>query len=82
MNKTRYDQFTQAIARFILFPADGIEIGGVTSQLVDIIRTQTAQNKSIRKEVHEWIECFIELGYARDIHIENPMNAYDNLFYK
>ena len=81
----RYDDFTKAVARFICNPCDGIEIGGVTYQLLDIIKTQTKKNRNMRREIHEWIEVYTELGYARDKFIENPNLAkedYDNLFYK
>ena len=83
------ENFCFEIAWFLCYPADGIEIGGVSSQLLDIIKTMTKGRKSIKKFVLELCQDFVlenkynERIYGRDkseaiIRIEEN---YDKLFY-
>ena len=53
------ENFCFEIAWFLCYPADGIEIGGVSSQLLDIIKIMTKGRKSIKKFVLELCEDFI-----------------------
>jgi len=82
---SRIEIFAQELARFICHPADGIEIGGASSQLIDIIRTQTKGNDRLRGKVHEWLEFYIEDGdtqiseYKDDIQL--AFDDYDKFFY-
>ena len=62
---TKIEKFAQELARFICHPADGIEIGGASSQLIDIIRTQTKGNDRLRGKVHEWLDFYIEDGSTK-----------------
>lgn len=57
---SRIEQLGQAIAFYITHPADAMEIGGVSSQLYEIIKIQTKGNKKLREKVHEWLEFYIE----------------------
>lgn len=59
---SRIERLAQALASFVCHPADGIEIGGVSSQLVNILQTQTKGNDRLREKVHEWFEFYIEDG--------------------
>ena len=83
------ENFCFEIAWFLCYPADGIEIGGVSSQLLDIIKTMTKGRKSIKKFVLELCQDFVlenkynERIYGRDkseaiIRIEED---YNKLFY-
>ena len=57
---SRIEHLAQALAHYISHPADAIEIGGLSSQLSDIIKIQTYGNKQLRDKVHEWLEFYIE----------------------
>lgn len=82
---SRIERLAQELARFICYPADGIEIGGASSQLIDIIRIQTKGNDRLRGKVHEWLEFYIEDGdtriseYKDDIQL--AFDDYDKFFY-
>jgi len=82
---SRIESLGEALAHFICYPSDGIEIGGVSSQLIDIIRTQTKGNDRLRGKVHEWLEFYIEDGstiiseYKDDIQL--AFDDYDKFFY-
>lgn len=60
MNKT--EERAYHIARFISSPADGIEIGGVSSQLLDIVKTITINNTKLKDRVFDWFEYLVEEG--------------------
>lgn len=82
---SRVEDLAYGLARVICRPAGNLEIGGVSSQLVDVIRNYTEKNNDLRKKVHDYIEFFIETG---DIYVdEYDGNAelakkdYDTLFY-
>lgn len=82
---SKIERLAQALAYFICYPADGIEIGGASSQLIDIIRIQTKGNDRLRGKVHEWLEFYIEDGstriseYKDDIQL--AFDDYDKFFY-
>lgn len=82
---SKIERLAQELASFICYPADGIEIGGSSSQLIDIIRIQTKGNDRLRKKVHEWLEFYIEDGstkiseYKDDIQL--AFDDYDKFFY-
>ena len=82
---SKIEKFAQELARFICYPADGIEIGGASSQLIDIIRTQTKGNDMLREKVHEWLEFYIEDGSTKISEYEDDMQLafddYDKFFY-
>lgn len=82
---SKIEKFAQELARFICYPSDGVEIGGSSSQLIDIIRVQTKGNDRLREKVHEWLEFYIEDGstkiseYKDDIQL--AFDDYDKFFY-
>ncbi len=82
---SRIEKLAQALAYFICYPGNGIEIGGVSSVLIDIIRIQTKGNDRLREKVHEWLEFYIEDGdtqvseYKDDIQL--AFDDYDKVFY-
>lgn len=83
---SRIEQLGQALAFYVSHPVDAIEIGGVSSQLFEIIKIQTKGNKKLRKKVHEWLEFYID-GNDTTIHeyINNTqaaLNDYDSHFYE
>jgi len=82
---SKIENFAEELARFICHPVDGIEIGGVSSQLIGIIRTQTKGNDRLRGKVHEWLEYYIEDGDTRiseyKDNIQLAFDDYDNIFY-
>lgn len=82
---SRIEQFGQALAYYISHPADSIEIGGVSSQLFEIIKIQTKYNKKLREKVHEWLEFYIENNDTTiDEYINNTpaaLDDYDAQFY-
>lgn len=77
------------IAWFLCYPADGIEIGGVSSQLLDIIKTMTKGRKSIKNFVLELCQDFVlENKYNERIYGIDKSEAimrmeedYNKLFY-
>ena len=83
------ENFCFEIAWFLCYPADGIEIGGVSSQLLDIIKIMTKRRKSIKNFVMELCQDFvIEDKYNKRIYGNNKSDAivkmeeeYDKLFY-
>lgn len=83
---SKIESLAQALAYFICYPTDGIEIGGVSSQLIDIIRTQTKDNDRLRGKVHEWLQFYIEDGSTRipeyKDDIELAFDDYDKFFYE
>lgn len=83
---SRIEQLSQALAYYVSHPADALEIGGVSSQLFDIIKIQTKGNKKLREKVHEWLEFYIE---DNDTTIKEYINNtqvalddYDAYFYE
>ena len=83
---SRIEQLGQALAYYIIHPADAIEIGGVSSQLFEIIKIQTKGNKKLREKVHEWLEFYIEDNDTTiKEYINNTQDAlddYDAHFYE
>lgn len=73
------------LAQFICRPVDGIEIGGVSSQLLDILRIYTRKNDKLREQAHNYIEFFVETGDIcvdeYDGNAELAKKDYDTLFY-
>lgn len=82
---SKIEKLAQALAYFICYPGNGIEIGGVSSQLIDIIRVQTKGNVKLKEKVYEWLEFYIEDGdtqipeYKDDIQL--AFDDYDKVFY-
>ena len=82
---SKIEKFAQAIAYFICYPGNGIEVGGVSSQLIEIIKIQTKGNDRLREKVQEWLEFYIEDGhtqmseYKDDIQL--AFDDYDKVFY-
>lgn len=83
---SRIELLSQALAYYISHPTDAIEIGGVSSQLSEIIKIQTKGNKKLRQKVHEWLEFFIEVNDTTiQEYINNTQAAiddYDAHFYE
>ena len=83
------ENFCFEIAWFLCWPSDGIEIGGISSHLLDIIRIMTKGRKSIKKFVLELCQDFvIEDKYNKNIYgidksevIVRMKEDYDKLFY-
>ena len=73
------------LAQFICRPVDGIEISGVSSQLLDILRIYTRKNDRLREQVHDYIEFMIETDDLSvdeyDGNAELAKKDYDKLFY-
>lgn len=74
------------LAYFICRPAGNLEVGGVSAQLVDVLRSYTEKNDNLREKVHDYIEIFVEDG---DISVDEydgnaqlAKDDYDALFYK
>lgn len=86
MKMSRIEQLGQALAFYISHPADAIEIGGISSQFFEIIKTQTKGNKKLREKVHEWLEFYIEDNDTNiQAYINNTQEAlddYDKFFYE
>ena len=75
----RIEQLGQALAYYISNPVGGIEIGGVSSQLNEIIKIQTRGNKKLREKVFEWLEYYIEgEGTTIDEYFCNVQAAFDD----
>ena len=83
------ENFCFEIAWFLCFPSDGIEIGGVSNQLLDIIRIMTNGRKSIKKFVLELCKDFVlENKYNENIYGKDKSDAivkmeedYNKLFF-
>lgn len=82
---SRIKDMAYGLAMYICRPAGNLEIGGVSSQLVDVIRNYTEKNDKLREQVHDYIEFMVE---TNDIYVdEYDGNAelakedYDTLFY-
>lgn len=79
MKMSRIDQLGQALAYYISNPVDAIEIGGVSSQLNEIIKIQTKGNKRLRDKVFEWLEYYIEgEGTTVEEYIDDIQAAFDD----
>ena len=82
---SKIEKLAQALAYFICYPGNGIEIGGVSFQLVNIIKIQTKGNDRLRGKVHEWLEFYIEDGDTQIAEYKDNMQLafddYDNFFY-
>lgn len=83
---SKIEKFAQALAYYICYPGNGIEIGGCSSQLIDIIRTQTKGNDKLREKVFEWLEFYIEDGGTQIAEYKDNMQLafddYDKVFYE
>lgn len=83
---SRIEQLGQALAFYISNPADSLEVGGVSSQLCEIIKIQTKGNKKLRDKVFEWLEFYIEgedtiiQEYIDDIQV--AFDDYNKNFYE
>lgn len=72
------------LANYICNPVDNIEIGGLSEQLIQIIRTQTELNSRLRDKVRYWIEYNIEVGdftvkeYAGNVDL--AISDYEKIF--
>lgn len=82
---SRIKDMAYGLANFICHPSDNLEIGGVSQQLVGVIRNYTEKNDNLREKVHDYIEIFVEIGdTCVDEYIGNAELAkedYDTLFY-
>lgn len=82
---SRIEKLAKAIASYICNPADAIEIGGVSSQLYDIIKIVTKGDKRLKDKVHEWLIFYIEEGntiikeYADNM--QSALDDYDAHFF-
>ena len=79
---SKIEKFAQELAHFICYPTDGIEIGGVSHQLIEIIRTQTKDNDRLRGKVHEWLEFYIEDGDTRISEYKDDIQLAFDDYYK
>ena len=70
------DESARLIAKFIVSPVDGIEIGGVSDQLLDIIKSITKNDERLRRKVLDWLAFFAETeeGY------QDFRDTYDKCF--
>lgn len=59
--KNRELNFCFELANYMCYP-NGIEIGGASSQLKDVVREITKKNKIIREQVFDFCEEFISKG--------------------
>lgn len=59
-------------------PVDGIEIGGVSDQLLGIVKVITKENKSLRREVLDWLYYFSE----SESRYEELRDEYDRFYYR
>lgn len=57
---SKIESLAQALAYFICYPTDGIEIGGCSSQLIDIIRTQTEGNDNMQLAFDDYDKIFYD----------------------
>lgn len=75
---SRKQLLAYSIAKFLVNPVDGIEIGGVSDQLVGIVRTMTKNNASLRQAVLDWLCFFCE----SDDRLEKLRNEYDRFYFQ
>lgn len=52
------DESARLIAKFLVDPVDGIEIGGVSDQLLDIIKSVTKRDRRLRRWVLDWLAYY------------------------
>lgn len=82
---SRLKDMAYGLASLICRPAGNLEIGGVSSQLVDVIRNYTEKNDNLREKVHDCIEFMVETNdICVDEYVGNAELAkkdYDTLFY-
>lgn len=77
---SRINDIAYAIANYLKNPIDGIEIGGVSEQLLDIIRIYTKDNEPLRKKVMEWIEYYFA---DEDENLQKELvECYNKYFYE
>lgn len=81
----RVKDLAYGLANFLCHPADNLEIGGVSKQLVDVLRNYTEKNDNLREKVHDYIEFMVETGDIcvdeYDGNAELAKEDYDTLFY-
>lgn len=82
---SRLKDMAYGLANFICNPADNLEIGGASQQLVYVIRNYTKKNDNLRKKVHDYIEFFVETGDTcvdeYDGNVQLAKEDYDTMFY-
>lgn len=75
---SRRGDIAYSIARYLVHPVDGIEIGGVSEQLLDIVKVVTKENEPLRREVLDWL-CYLS---ESENQYEGLRDEYDRIFYR
>lgn len=75
---SRRKELAYSIAKYLVYPVDSIEIGGVSEQLLDIVKVITEKNESLRREILEWLCYFSE----SESQFEELCDEYDRIFYR
>lgn len=75
---SKSDSIAYDIVQFLIHPADGIEIGGVAEQLINILKGFTKSNDRLLKHVSQWIEYEKE-DVSEQIEL---LEEYKRMFYK
>lgn len=78
------------MASYISCPAGGIEIGGVSSQLIDIAKAFTINDTKLKEHVFRWFEYLVKEGnYSKELFgtdneqaLREMKNDYIKVFYK
>lgn len=66
------------LAKYLCNPVDGIEIGGVSEQLLDIIKTLVKGDGIYRRNVLDWLYYFCD---EDDERYDKLRDDYDRIFY-
>jgi hypothetical protein len=83
---TKKESLAYDIADYMCHPADSIEIGGLSQQLLQIIQNITRKDKKLRDLAVEYLATFIEEGDFNvdeyDGNVELAIKDYDRTFFK
>ena len=82
---TKKESLAYDIADYMCHPADSIEIGGLSQQLLQIIQNITRKDKKLRDLAVEYLATFIEEGDFNvdeyDGNTELAIKDYEDVFF-
>lgn len=70
------DETARRLALYVKEPIDGIEIGGVSDQLLDIVKSVTRGDNRLRRCVLDWLNYYCD----DEDEFEKFRNEYDRVF--
>lgn len=72
------NETARLIAQYLKEPVDGIEIGGVSDQLLDIVKSLTRGDKRLRRCILDWLAYYCQ----DEEEFEEFRGEYDRIFFQ